>query len=207
MKQITSTVVSIIMSLLVVMLLSSCASKPPGQVGLNNWQQQQQINAISNWSVKGRIGVKTLDDGFTSNLNWQHHPDKQNFKIYGSLGQTYAELQQYGDMTKLVLSDDKIYESTDAETLVRDVLGYSLPIEQLQYWILGLPYPDGKNDLTFDELGFLTGIRFQQWHITYKKYKQYDDFGDLYLPSKIIVTNQQVSLRLSLRDWSRKTSL
>ncbi len=203
MKQMPLIIISTILSL----LLSSCASTPPGQNGLNNWQQQQQIHAISNWSVKGRIGVKTADDGFTSNLNWQHHPDQQIFKIYGSLGQTYAELQQNEKNTKLMLSDDQTYESTDAEAMIREVLGYSLPIEQLQYWILGLPYPDGENNLTFDELGFLKSIHFQQWQISYKKYKQFDDFGDLYLPSKITVTNQQVTLRLSLRSWSRETSL
>jgi len=203
MKQIPFIIISTLLSL----FLSSCVTKPPGMEGLNNWQQQQQIHAINNWSVKGRIGVKTLDNGFTSNLYWQHQPDKQTFKIYGSLGQTYAELQQNLNTTKLMLSDDKTYESTDADTLIREVLGYSLPIEQLQYWILGLPYPDGENDLTFDELGFLKSIHFQQWQISYKKYQQFDAFGDLYLPSKITITDQQVTLRLSLRNWSRKSSL
>jgi len=190
------------------LLLSACISKPvTPETGLNNWQQQQQIREISQWSVKGRIGIKTADDGFTSNLNWQHQPDKQYFRIYGSLGQTYAELRQNNDNTVLELSDNRSYESTDAEAMIQHVLGYSLPIEHLQYWIMGLPYPGGENELTFDNMGFLKNIQYRQWHISYNKFKQFDDFGDLYLPSKITVTDEQVTLRLSLRSWSMETDL
>ncbi len=189
--------------MMLTLLITACVSRPTTPVEINNMQHREQLSAITQWSVKGRIGIKTADDGFTSNLNWQHQPDKQYFRIYGSLGQTYAELRQNNQLTVLELPDDKIYESSNAEAMIQDVLGYSLPIEHLQYWILGLPYPGGENDLTFDEQGFLRQIKYQQWHISYSKFKQFTDFGDLYLPGKIKVTDDQVTLRLSLRNWSR----
>jgi len=153
--------------ILLSLLISACASKPATHRGVNNWLQRQQISAIEHWSVKGRIGVKTAEDGFTSNLNWQYHPEKQYFRIYSSLGQTYAELRQENNHTVLEFSDNKSYESQDAESMIRHVLGYPLPIEHLRYWIMGLPYPEGENNLTFDQLGFLKTIQYKQWHITY----------------------------------------
>jgi len=56
-------------------------------------------------------------------------------------------------------------------------------------------------------LGFIKKIQYEQWQITYNKFKQYDDFGDLYLPSKITVTDNHVTLRLSLRSWTTETDL
>ena len=196
----------IIFSLFV--LLSACAGKPLNTVVDNNWQlRQQQMSKIEQWTVKGRIGVKTPEQGFTSNLSWQHLSDKQQFRIYGSFGKTYAELIQSATGATLELSDKEIYQSTDVEQLLHQVLGYPLPIEHLEYWILGLPYPGNDSDLTFDKSGHLQTISYQQWKISYKKYKRFASFDGLYLPSKITVTDGEVTLRLSLRDWSMDTNL
>jgi len=195
-------------SILLLILLSACASKSPSTQPENNWLQRQQlIKSIDKWTVKGRIGIKTPEEGFTSNLSWQHQADKQQFRIYGSFGQTYADLVQTDSKSTLELSDNQIYTSSNVEELLYQTLGYPLPIEHLEYWIMGLPYPGKDSKLDFDKLGYLKTIDFQQWNISYKKYKQFESFDNHYLPSKISLTDGVVTLRLSLRDWSKSTDL
>ncbi len=110
-------------------LVSACVTKTPSEPQKYNWLERQQlISAIDEWTVKGRIGIKTSDQGFSSSLSWQHQPKQQLFRIYGAFGQTYAELNQSEDKSTLELSDNEIYESKDVESLLHKVLGYPLPI-------------------------------------------------------------------------------
>ena len=188
--------------LTLLLFLSGCAGKHLNTIPQNNWQQrQQQINELIDWTVEGRISVKTADQGFTANLNWQRLGDNHQLSIFGSFGQTYAEINQTADKATLKLSEDEIYQSTDIETLVQKVLGYPLPLKHLEYWIKGLPYPGNNSSLSFNKLGYLETINYQQWVISYKKYQSYNAFNDLYLPSNITLTNGDVKLRLSLRNW------
>ena len=189
-------------------LISACATKVPSKPQDSNWlERQQHISTIKEWSVKGRIGIKTPDQGFSSSLSWQHQPKQQLFRIYGAFGQTYAELNQSEDKSTLELSDNEIYESNDVESLLHRVLGYPLPIEHLEYWIFGLPYPGKDSVLSFDKIGRLQTIQYQQWEISYKKYKRFSSFDNQYLPSKIKVSNGDVTLRLSLRNWTMDSNL
>ncbi|MCP3674955.1 MAG: outer membrane lipoprotein LolB [Gammaproteobacteria bacterium] len=189
-------------------LVSACATKTPNEPHDNSWlERQQHISTIDNWTVKGRIGIKTPDQGFSSNLSWQHQPKQQLFRIYGAFGQTYAELNQSEDKSTLELSDNEIFESNDVESLLYHVLGYPLPIEHLEYWIFGLPYPGKNSVLSFDKIGHLQTIQYQQWEISYKKYKRFSSFDNQYLPTKIKVSNGDVTLRLSLRNWTMDSNL
>ena len=200
--------VTIVPILIIIGLLSGCATKVQNTTQNYNWlERQQHISAINEWTVKGRIGIKTPDQGFSSSLSWQHQPKQQLFRIYGAFGQTYAELNQSEDKATLELSDKEIYESNDVENLLLQVLGYPLPIEHLKYWVFGLPYPGNDSDLSFDKLDRLQTIHYQQWKISYKKYKRFASFDNQYLPSKVKVTNGDVTLNLSLRNWTMDSNL
>ena len=189
-------------------LLSACAGKINQPISEINWQQQQlRLKTIDRWTVKGRIGVKTPELGFTSNLSWQYQDDKQQLRIYGSFGQTHAEITQSENEATLEIPDKEIYRSNDIENLIVNVLGYPLPIEHLKYWILGLPYPGNNSRLILDEQGMPQTINYKQWEISYSKYKLFNDFDNLYLPSKIMITDGKVKLRLSLREWHKGNSL
>ena len=189
------------------LLLSGCAGKQQ-LIPQINWQQQQsRIKNIEQWTVTGRIGVKTPEQGFTANLNWQHREDKQKLRIYGSFGQTHAQIIQSESEATLEIPDEKIYRSDDIESLIIDVLGYPLPIEHLKYWILGLPYPDDNSGLIFDEQGYLKTINYQQWKISYSKYRTFPNMDNLHLPGKMLITDNRVTLKLSLRVWQQGNSL
>jgi len=189
------------------LLISACAGKPTQPTPENQWlQRQQQITVIDQWTVNGRMGIKTPEQRNSFNFNWQHQIDKQQFMLY-ELGITYAKLYQEKDKALLELSDDQQYQSSDVETLMSRVLGYPIPIEHMRYWIMGLPYPGNSSALTFDQLGYLKEIKYHQWRILYKKYRRYDNYFDIYLPSKITITDGEVTIKLSLRDWQKDTEL
>lgn len=188
--------------------ISACAYKPRGSTHEETWQQRTlHLNSIKQWSVKGRISVKTPDNRFTSNLSWQHQSDKQLLLLYGSFGTTYAELSEEDGNATLILADKNIYQSNTLQPLIQRVFGYPIPVEQLEYWIRGLTFPDDNSHQTFDKSGYLKRIDYQKWTITYTKYRRISAFENIYLPRKMSVTDGVVAIRLSLRNWSTVTQL
>ena len=177
----------------------------------NLQQQQQQINQIKHWSVKGRIAVTTPEEKFSSNYSWQHAPDNQELLLYGSFGMTYAHLVHKEQLATLTLSDNETYQSNDVTSLLEKMLGYPFPIEKMQYWFKGLPYqdnsPDNCNALSFDELGYLKVIKHEQWNISYRKYKTFSSFNNIALPTKITISDGRITIKLSNRSWEIGTDL
>ena len=194
--------------ILQILFLTACAAKPRASISEQHWQQRyQQLSVVNQWTVKGRLGVTTSEQKESSNFSWQHRADNQELKLYGSLGITYAELSTSKGIATLKLSDNEVYQSASATDLIHKTLGYPLPIEQLQYWILGLSSPGDDNHLIFDNLGYLSKIKYQKWTINYQKYKVFPSFTNHYFPSKITITDGDMTLKLIIRNWSKEADL
>ena len=189
------------------LFISACAIKPKQQLTENNQSTKQQLAEIRQWAVSGRLGIRAPNEANSLSFSWQHTPDQQELLLYGSFGTTYAKLTQVGQLATLELSDNQIYQSDNVEELLLNVLGYPLPVEHLKYWIKGLPYPKDEGVLSYNSLGFLKSIKYKQWTISFKKYQLQESFDNLSLPGKIKVTDGEVTLNLSLRNWQKGTEL
>jgi outer membrane lipoprotein LolB len=185
---------------LVILTIGGCATRSGISIEAEQTIRDKQARAISTWQVKGRISIKSPEQSFVGNLSWQQGTDEQLFRLYGSLGQTYAELTQTAQDARLELSDERVFESTDVDSLMLENLGYRLPIKQLYYWIRGLA-PSEQTKVSRDEDGLISDIRHQRWQITYRSYRKAEAFNDLELPSRITVTDGEHTIKLSLRDW------
>ncbi len=188
---------------MLISLLSSCATKPKVEHASLNWQQQVKLmKQISNWTLKARIAVKKGNDNNSSSINWQHHKDTQRLKFYGALGTSYGELYQNKDRATLTLSADEIYEANSLDALVDRVLGYPLPISHLDKWLLAMPSSEIDSQIIYGAMGFPRKFKYKQWTIEYNKYKRFSGFKGLTLPSKLKITDGQISVRISVRGWS-----
>jgi outer membrane lipoprotein LolB len=188
--------------------LSGCTSLPKSELAENNHlQRKQQLEAIDNWTLVGRLGIRAPNQVNSLSFSWQHDVNKQLLLLYGAFGNTYAKLSQLNNQATLELSDNKIFQSDNVEELLKDVLGYPLPVAHLDYWVRGLPFPGEKSELTYDALGYLKTIIYKEWTITLKQYQHFETFENISLPGKIKVTNGEVTLRLALRKWNIGTEL
>ena len=193
---------------ILLMFLSGCTSLPKTELTENNQlQRNQQLEAIDNWTLTGRLGIRSPNQTDSLNFSWQHATNKQLLLLYGAFGNTYAKLSQSNNQATLELSDNNVYQSDNVEELLYNVLGYPLPVEHLDFWVRGLPFPGEKSELTYDALGYLKTIIYEQWTITFKQYQHIESFDDISLPGKIKVTNGEVTLKLSLRKWNLGTEL
>lgn len=186
-------------------LLSACASfvTPAGRSANNetmSWQARKtQLNRIHAWRISGAVAIKTKQQAFTASLNWRQR-NYANFKIYlfGPLGMGAVTL--FGAPSNVVLhANNQKYTAQSASQLLQQQLGWQLPVNNLYYWVRGLPAPGSVNRIRYDRFHHITYLNQRGWRI---HYLQYTGVGRYDLPSKIYLQNRYMSGRLIISRWT-----
>ena len=162
-------------------------------------QHQQEIAAIQQFTLKGRIGVQSENKGFSGGLAWQHDNADDDISLFSPLGGQVASIKKTA--TQVTLMDDKGNSITevDAETLTQKTLGWELPLAGLADWALGRPTNSNVLATTWDDEGLLTLLYQDGWEIEYQKYSIENGYN---LPIKIALKNNKASLKLLIEKWS-----
>jgi outer membrane lipoprotein LolB len=182
------------------LLLGGCASLPfPPQGGVEEHARHlQQLAAIDSFGLTGRIGLQTEQKGFSGKLRWQHAPSSDVLAFYSPLGSQVAQIVASPDGVTLTTSDRKTYTAEDAETLLSQTMGWSLPLHGLTDWVLGRPAPRMYMDVRWDERGRLTHLVQDGWNI---EFPAYQNVGGTELPSKVILKSLKLDLKLLVEQW------
>ncbi len=175
---------------LVLLLLGGCAAPQVGQRG--ETQVAPQV-----FQLNGRIGVRYGEEGFSGSLRWQHGAGGDEILLFSPLGQTVARIERNAAGVALDVAEGH-YVAQDAAELTQRVLGWRLPLDGMQYWVTGRPAPHGAANATRDEAMNLVHLSQQEWEIEYRDYRPE---GNFVLPSRIVMRNGTVELRLVADEW------
>jgi outer membrane lipoprotein LolB len=167
-----------------------------------DWEKTKQaIQQQTNWSLIGKIGIRTPEDSVTIAINsWAQERD--NFEI--NLSSTFfglgASILQ-GNSHFLTLSEpgEPPTSSEDPNTLIANTLGFPLPIAYLAYWVKGLPVPDLIANIEFNEQGLPLTIRQNHWQLHFSNY--YLD-QNIPLPGKIKLEKNNIRIILAIKKWT-----
>lgn len=183
-------------------LLAACATPAP-RVSEAEAQQlwtlrQQALQALQTWTLSGRVAVQSRDQGWNATVYWHQYPHMYDLRVIAPLGG--GTLQLRGDAEGVVAQTSKgeVYNAADAETLLRQQAGVTLPVESLRHWVLGRPDPQTDAGQSLDGRGRLAGLQQNGWKVTYKGYRA---VGDLELPDRIMLENGQFQVRLVIDRW------
>ena len=152
---------------------------------------------IDTFSLTGRVAVKLEQRGYWAKLSWRHAADRDRLRLLSPVGSVIAELEAdaYGAM--LTTADKKVYRSSDVQALTREVLGWDLPLEGLQHWVIGRVEPELPVQAEQrDARGRLTRLTQNDWHISFLAYA-----GDSALPARMALAYDSLSLRLIIDRW------
>ena len=198
--------------------LSGCAAQKPSiptaELATHKlWlEQSKQLHNQQQWSLQGRIGVRMPGKAFSASIHWQQNKDLADILLTGPLGQ--GSVRIIGDDQAIELSEAKNGNITrgDPEHLLRQHLGYSLPLNQLSQWSLGLVRSDSKNpfkresimDLRYNPQGFPSSFSTEFWRVQYHHWKTapLQQNGLSYtLPHKIILQSDTAKITLAIKHW------
>ena len=133
------------------------------------------------FSLAGRLAVRSGKDAFTGNIAWRHAQSGDEILLSTPTGQGVAQILRQGDAVVLKTSEGKEYRAVDSESLTVRVLGFRLPIEGLAETVQGRPSPvlEGRG-----------------WKIEYQEYDAQKR------PTRLRLTNAGAEVRLAIHQWN-----
>lgn len=180
-----------------VFILAGCATRPPTQ-SLTWAKQQKQLAKISAWQINGGVSLHFDKQSIITNFSWQQKEDQYVITLSSALGLFSVKLEGNANGVTFWQSADEKFSATTAEQLMQQQLGWSLPVTSLRYWVLGLPEPKHPYQATFDQNQQLATLKQQGWYINYQRFVQ---VNNLFLPEKILLTNQSINVKIVIKNW------
>ncbi len=187
-----------------VLAVSACATQPktpttstPEHLA-SHQQHLASLADIKAFSLKGRLGVVSQKQGFSSGIEWQHHTTTDNIDVFSPVGGKVANIAKTAD--QVVLTDQKSHQikANDAETLTETTLGFRLPLKGLSDWAVGRPTTSKIEDSSWDAQGRLTTLKQDGWDIDFENYLE---SNGTFLPTKIVLKSEKVNLKLLVEKW------
>ncbi len=178
--------------LVLAVLLSACAHTPPPVQPLPNLARE-----LAPFNLNGRISVKHQAARHSGGLRWQHQFTRDELLLQGPLGITGARIVSDAHVASLE-QGGKNYQASDVETLMQNVLGWSLPLPVLQHWLFGLADSATPAEIERDDLGRITLLKQAGWEVRYVRYanEQKDS-----LPARITLIYQDLQVQLLIDEW------
>jgi outer membrane lipoprotein LolB len=182
------------------LLLCACASQKGLDLpDISVWENRQAVLAeLDEWHFNGRIGVKTGNDGFNGKLRWTQDEDSFEATVSGPLGIGTVRIE--GD-DKVVRITDKDGETTvlrDVETELYYRYGWTIPIESLRYWVLGIPDPRISSDTKFDEFDRVIRLEQRGWTVDVGAYRE---AGGQQMPKRLVAASSETTVRVVVDNW------
>lgn len=206
---------------LAAVVVAGCATiddRPPTQDVTAAWQQRQvELAALNHWQIRGRLSARTEDEGWHASLLWMRDNDRHAIDLWGPLGRGHVRLNQDPSGAQLRDAQNNTYWAKDGKRLLFDITGWWLPLDSLNYWVLGVPVPAEPNVQSLDASGRLKRLRQLGWDIDFVQYRRqgnYDLPSKLFIRRKLDVTEgvqpdadpPTLEVRLFIERWTMQPS-
>lgn len=189
--------------LLATLLGTGCAHRPQIVQPENLHQHQQQLQAITGWQLQGKLGIRTPDESGSASLRWRQDDHNYQINLSGPLGQKRLLITGQPGKVRFEQSGEPAQEARTPEALIKQQLGWTLPVTQLAYWVRGVPAPKGRISLLEQNSdGLIARLQQGDWLITYSNYNNQSHQGKtLALPGKITAEYRDIRLILAISQW------
>lgn len=188
-------------TVLAVLLLQACAAPRGLELpALDDWETRSTVlQAQDRWEFRGRIGVSAGDEGFNGKLHWRQNGETFDTTVSGPLGVGTVRIE--GERGQILLTDKQgqVTALQDAEADLRTRYGWTIPVDSLRYWALGIPDPSSPASTEFDETGLLASIQQRGWTVTIGQYRE---GGGQQMPRRISALGGDAKVRLVIDHWA-----
>jgi outer membrane lipoprotein LolB len=185
------TLKSRLLVLAVTILFAACAHQ-------TSMSTRSSTRALSDWELKAKVGFKRAQTAQSANMIWKKENTSDDILLFGPFGAGKVRILQTPEHATLI-DGETHHEAEDPAALLQELTGIVFPVEQLNWWIQGLPAPDTeRSDSTLDEGGRLSHFKQSDWHIHYLRYA---DLSERALPTKIKLKNAEYSLTIVIQSW------
>jgi len=164
--------------------------------------RQQALLDLDTWDVHARAAIRLEVAVYNIGIRWQRQAENSTILLEAPFGQGVFRIESDASgKYRLRLPDGRVFENTSAEALLEDMIGWSLPISGLEYWIRGLPRPGSDYSHRLDQQGRARSITQDKWSIGYLDYFARQE--NLQLPRRVKLVGDKVTLKLIIEHWQQ----
>jgi outer membrane lipoprotein LolB len=130
-------------------------------------------------------------------LNWRQRGDSAEVQLSGPFGVGALVLER----TPAGISLNGAPPSDAVLAQLQERLGFDLPLDQLRFWLLGVPDPGAPFELKRNDQDRAMHLTQGEWSIDYDRYMPVD--GDL-MPAHLVLSREGVRVRIAIDRWVRQ---
>lgn len=187
--------------------LNACtgvAIKDPGLVDKTAYQDRtNKLNEIDEWGLAGKISLDDGDQGGSGKLQWDVEPGQSEMDFHGAMGRGAWHLKMGPEGAQLKMADGTEQTAVDVNDLIREHVGWPIPLDALQWWARGLAAPGMTENEQFGAGGLLVSLRQFGWNVDFNRY---DSVGDIELPVRLKATRNNYRVKLAISRWRMDVS-
>lgn len=177
-------------------VIGGCATRPSPVAGSHvSWEDRRsELERATRWQLDGRAAAALGEQGWQANLDWRQNGSESELHLAGPLNIGAMSIKVTPDGVSLngAAPTGEVVEQLQAR------LGFDLPLEDLRYWLLGIPSPAEPFDLTRNPEDRAQHLSQAGWDIDYDQYRP--SGGDS-LPGRMVLTRAGARVRVVVDRW------
>lgn len=191
----------VLLALILVLCLASCATRPPENVDA---AYQQALRQLESWSLRGRLNIRSNNQSDTININWLQETGNFDINLSGTLGLGAVRITGNAAGVLIEKAGEAPVTAPSLAAVGTDILGYAFPAGELLYWIRGLPAPGRPADVNYTAAGLVATISQpdaagRRWELQYDRFEDSDGY---ILPGRIRLEQSPYRLTFLVSDWN-----
>ena len=164
------------------------------------WAEQRDALAkVTHYTLGGRVAVAANGQGFSGALRYQQQQERRaDLAIDGPLGMGGVRVSVDGDQVGISNSRGESFDGPAARAELEQRLGFTLPLAELRWWLLGLPAP-GEAALEQDPVtGEIRAFQQNGWRVAIDARAAAMGFA---LPQRLVVARDGARMKVLIETW------
>ena len=190
-----------LLALLAALVLSSCQTTPArvGDEATKPISEEYHRRFLNHWQADGKIGLRYGDERANATFDWEQRNANYVIHLYGPFGSGATTVRRTSKGVTLENAERGYVGAPDPESLMRDMLGWQVPLSGMQYWLRGLTDPEAPIEgETFDEAGRLQAFTQLGWQVTFDRSQMVRGWT---LPGRVRAEREDMQVTAVIKDW------
>lgn len=177
--------------------LCACVATPPPAPSPKSWSERmQELQQAQHWDLQGRAAGAVGSQGWQASLDWRQSAQVADVRLAGPLGAGAIGFKLTPGGLEFAAAAAGAANPTE---YLRQRLGFAPPLENLRYWLLGVPNPAQVFEFTANGAGRAAELTQDGWTIDYG---EYSGVGADVLPKRFTLRRDAVRVRIAVDHWN-----
>ena len=158
---------------------------------------------VAAWDLSGSFSYVDPKESGAGRIQWKYQGrlqddfiNNESVRLIGPIGTGSVELVSSETGAHLI-SGKQRYFGTSADKLLIDIVGWKMPVEEMRYWLFGMPSTKVEGRFWLNEQGGLQSLKQSDWEIQFERYQVVPELNAM-LPQKITAIHRSNQAKVKL---------